>query len=93
MVGVEERRFDRDGGSAGFEILITADRGIRYQQNLANRRIALIVLNTNLWPTIRANVAPIINAIEAATEGSYSTVHVAGRSGRGMRLSRPINPC
>jgi hypothetical protein len=30
--------------SAGFELLLTTDRRIRYQQNLRVRRIALVVL-------------------------------------------------
>ncbi|MCI0366139.1 MAG: hypothetical protein L0219_19945 [Phycisphaerales bacterium] len=35
--------------SDGFDVLITTDRGIRYQQNLAGRKLALILLSTNDW--------------------------------------------
>jgi hypothetical protein len=31
---------------AGFEIFLTADKNIRYQQNLTGRRIAILVLST-----------------------------------------------
>ena len=33
--------------AAGFEIVITADQNIRYQQNLSGRRLSLVVLSTN----------------------------------------------
>jgi hypothetical protein len=58
----------------GFAILITADRNIRYQQNLTNRRIALVVLTTNIWPIIRANHAPILAAIDTVPPGGYVVV-------------------
>lgn len=58
----------------GFEAMITADRNIRYQQNLAGRRIALIELSTSHWETIRDNIADLLAAIESATPGSYVTI-------------------
>jgi hypothetical protein len=33
--------------AGGFDLLITTDKGIRYQQNLPGRRLSLFVLNTN----------------------------------------------
>ncbi len=45
--------------AAGFECLLTADTNIRYQQNLATRRIALAVLSTNTWAVIRDNAGPV----------------------------------
>ena len=41
--------------AAGFDAMITADRSIRHQQNLAGRKIALIELTTPQWETIRDN--------------------------------------
>jgi hypothetical protein len=60
---------------AGFDVLITCDKNIRYQQNLKDRRIALVVLDTTRWLTIRAEIACVIEAINAAIAGSYR--HVA----------------
>jgi hypothetical protein len=37
---------------AGFDLLLTADKNIRYQQNLVGRRIALVVLSTPRWPVV-----------------------------------------
>jgi hypothetical protein len=51
--------------------MITADQSIRYQQNMAGRRIALVVLMTNYWDTIRDNGGGVLPAVEAALEGTY----------------------
>src|SRR5947209_14313621 len=45
--------------SAGFDVLITADQSIRYQQNLAQRRIALVVLGTNQWRALKSYAAEL----------------------------------
>jgi hypothetical protein len=59
---------------AGFDLIITADQGIRLQQNLSNRRIALVVLTRTNWPQVAPHVKAIFEAIHAATPGSYQTV-------------------
>ena len=45
-----------------FDVFITTDKSIRYQQNLLNRKLAFIVLPTNQVPI----VAKLVPAIEAA---------------------------
>jgi hypothetical protein len=67
--------------AAGFDLFITADQEISYQQNLSGRRISLLVLSTNNWGVVREQVKPIAAAIEAATEGSYVLVDIG--HGRG----------
>ncbi|HEY0795376.1 MAG TPA: hypothetical protein VGD64_06305 [Acidisarcina sp.] len=62
---------------AGFDLLLTADKNMRYQQNLSGRRIALIVLSTPQWPVVRSNIDKIAAAVDAATPGSYAEVHLA----------------
>ena len=37
-----------------FDILITGDKNLRYQQNLTGRRLAIVELPTNRWPLLRA---------------------------------------
>jgi hypothetical protein len=61
---------------AGFEVFVTADKNIRYQQNLANRKIAVVVLSTPQWPLVRLHVAKIVAAVNAAAPGSYSEVQI-----------------
>ena len=59
---------------AGFEIVLTADRRIRYQQNLAGRRLALVVLSSPAWPVVQQHIPDIKAAVDAATPGSYQEV-------------------
>lgn len=56
---------------AGFDALVTADQNISYQQNLEGRRLALIVLGSNIWPIVRNHQAAIAAAVGAAAPGSY----------------------
>jgi hypothetical protein len=37
-----------------FDVLITTDTNLRYQQNLVSRRIAIVVLGTTSWPRIKS---------------------------------------
>lgn len=59
---------------AGFDILVTGDQNSVHQNNLRGRRLALVVLSTTHWPTIRANPLPVLEAVERAKPGSYATV-------------------
>ena len=60
----------------GFDLFITADQGLSYQQNLKGRKMALVVLSTNNWSFIKACVAWILEAINAATPGSITRVEI-----------------
>jgi len=59
---------------AGFDVIVTADKNMRYQQNLSGRRIALVVLSTPQWPVVRLRMERITAAVNAATPGSYTGV-------------------
>ena len=61
---------------AGFEVLVTADKNMRYQQNLKGRKIALVVLGTPRWPTLRMHVDLVAAAVNAATPGTYTEVEI-----------------
>src|SRR5271157_4212304 len=63
---------------AGFEVLVTTDKNIRYQQNLGGRRIAIVVLGKGRWRLIRSMLAQIAVAVNAATPGSYTEVEIPG---------------
>ena len=73
---IENGELIRAAEEAGFEILITCDRNIRYQQRLTGRKIALIELTTTNWPVIRPHLANVLAAVQAATPGSYATVRL-----------------
>jgi len=63
---------------AGFDVLLTADKSMRFQQNLKGRKIALVVLSTPQWPVVRLHLEEIAAAVNAATPGSYIEVDLAG---------------
>jgi hypothetical protein len=60
--------------AAGFEVILTTDRNLRYQQNLAGRRIAVVALGKGRWTLIKPHVAKVVAAVNAATPGSYAEV-------------------
>jgi hypothetical protein len=64
---------------AGFEIFLTTDKNIRYQQNLAGRDIAIVVLGNSRWPIVKRYVDRIIAAIGEAKRGTYSEVDIPQR--------------
>ena len=55
-----------------FDILITADKNLRYQQNLIGRRLAIIEVPTNRWPLLR----PLGPRIAAAVDGWQAASYV-----------------
>jgi hypothetical protein len=58
----------------GFDIMVTSDTSIRFQNRLAGRRIALVVATTNHWDTIRASPADLVAACDGAAHGAYEVV-------------------
>ena len=61
---------------AGFDLLLTTDKNMRYQQNLMGRKIAIVVLGRQQWPLLRSHIKVVIEAINAATPGSYSEAKI-----------------
>jgi hypothetical protein len=57
--------------AAGFELMITCDQNVKYQQNLSMRRISLIVLGSNDWGIVKGYVEVISASVEAAVPNSY----------------------
>jgi hypothetical protein len=61
----------RQAEESGFEVFVTCDRNLRYQQNLQNRTIALLVLWTNYWPVLRSCGGQIASALAVIRPGQY----------------------
>ena len=59
---------------ATFDVLITTDQNLRYQQNLAKRTIAITVLMTTSWPKIQTKLDVISAALEAVRLASYTQI-------------------
>jgi hypothetical protein len=61
---------------AGFEVLITTDRNLSYQQNLTTRKIAIVVLGKGQWSLIKRHIQEIVAAVRAATPGSFTEIDI-----------------
>lgn len=64
---------------AGFEVVITADKNMPYQQNLGRRNLALIVLSGNRWPLVEPRLEDIRVALEGIQPGEVREVHIPAR--------------
>ena len=62
--------------AAGFDVLLTTDKNIRYQQNLKNRSLAIVVLGNSQWPFVRPYVDAVVVVVNNATSGSYAEVAI-----------------
>jgi hypothetical protein len=57
--------------AGGYDLLLTTDQNLKYQQNLAGRKISILVLSTTSWPRIEKCVASIVDALNSIGPGSY----------------------
>ena len=62
--------------AAEFDVMLTADKNIRYQQNLKKRRIAIVLLTNPTWRDVMPYVDRVVAGINAATPGSYAEVEI-----------------
>jgi hypothetical protein len=89
VITAKERGWDTLGNGdlleaaerAGFDVIVTADKNMRYQQNLEGRRIALVVLSTPRWPIVKLHLEKIASAVNTAAAGSYIEVELPERPG------------
>jgi len=87
VIEAKDRGWDRlsngdllaEAEHAGFDILLTADTGMAYQQNLKGRKIALVVLSHNRWQLVQRMIRKIVEAVNAAEPGSYTLIDVPVR--------------
>src|SRR5205807_648720 len=50
--------------AAGFQVLLTTDKNIQYQQNLTGRKISVLVLANSQWPIVRLHLGSIATAMQ-----------------------------
>jgi hypothetical protein len=61
---------------AGFDVLLSTDKNIRYQQDLRGCRMAIVVLGNPQRPAVHRYIDRVIAAVNAATPGSYTEVDI-----------------
>ena len=74
--------------AAGFDVLLTGDLSIEYQQNMTGRKIAIVSLSANSWRIVQQHIAAIAGAIGTAQSGSFSRVDC----GKYNPYKRPRDP-
>jgi hypothetical protein len=60
-----------DASEKSFDLLMTTDQNLKYQQNLAGRRLAILVLPTTSWPIIQRHIPEIVGAVSTIAPGEY----------------------
>lgn len=60
----------------GYQLLVTTDRNLRHQQNLAGRQVAIVVLLAASWPRIRQRLDDIGAVVEQVAPGQYREVPI-----------------
>jgi hypothetical protein len=63
-----------------FNVLLTADKNLRYQQNLVRKRLAIVELPYNSWPRRREIDALIRSCLASVRPGQYVKVTLADPS-------------
>ena len=61
---------------AGYDVLISTDQNLRYQQNLAGRRLAVVVLLSTAWPKVQLRVDDIRRALDQIGPGDLREVPI-----------------
>ena len=61
---------------AGFDLLLSTDKNIQYQQNLKDRRIAIVILGNSRRPAVHRYIDRVIATVNAATPGTYAEVDI-----------------
>lgn len=60
----------------GFQVLITTDQNLRYQQNLSRTQVAIVVLLSNRWPRVRLKIDEIRAALDGMQPGELKVVPI-----------------
>ena len=58
----------------GFDVFVTTDKNLKYQQNLTERRLAIAVLPTTNWPKLQKHVDQIVKEIQCIAVGDFIEV-------------------
>jgi hypothetical protein len=62
---------------AGYQVMLTCDQSIQYQQNLTHRKISLVVLGSNIWPSVKPKIADITATLKRVSPGSFEFIEIA----------------
>jgi hypothetical protein len=72
--GLKNGELLREAENNGFEVLLTGDQTLNYEQNLARRRLAIVALSAIQLPIIKKHLSKVIAVIDIAAPGSFQIV-------------------
>lgn len=73
---IENGELISEAEKAGYDAIITTDQNLKYQQNLDNRQIAIVVLKTTSWPRIQKALNKVIPMIESLKPSDYIEIEI-----------------
>jgi hypothetical protein len=73
--GLKNGELLRTAEENGFEVFLTGDQSLAWEQNLTARRLAIVVLSSIEFPILKNNLPLIIAAIDKAVPGSFQAVN------------------
>lgn len=72
--GLKNGALLRIAEAEGFDVFLTGDKNLAYQQNFAGRRMAIITLSAIDYDILKPNLSLIIAAIDSAAPGSFMAI-------------------
>ena len=60
--------------AAAFDVFVTTDKNLKYQQDLFGRSLTIVVLQTTSWPRLQKVIPRIVAAVTTAGRGDYVEV-------------------
>ena len=73
---MENGELIRKAEKEGYEVIVTTDQSMRYQQNLAGSGLAIVVLLSTAWPKVQHRTQEIRTAIEEVRPGELREVPI-----------------
>ena len=61
---------------AGFDVLLTTDTNLPFQQILEGRKLAIVIISKNRWSLVRPTMQKIVDAVNAAKPGTCTVVEI-----------------
>ena len=62
--------------SHGYDMLITCDQGMRYEQNLGRYDVTVLTIMSGDWNLIRQNIGLVHEGMRTAVRGEANPIHL-----------------
>jgi hypothetical protein len=89
LAGLKNGKLLEAAVGGGFDVLVTGDKTIQYEQNLAHWALAIVSLSAVEWPLIVSHLGKIIDAVDSALPGSFTRVDCGTFSRRRPKPPEP----